>query len=105
MMKMIRMIRFIAATSMSTRRQRGSLLFTSRWLRRMRRTARAAESLLVELVVNAGPLRRLLSGQVSGQGRQFILVVFVAKLRGAVTRADRQIYALAASVAIGELAI
>ena len=38
-------------------------------------------------------------------GRLFIAVIFVAELRGTVSRADRQIHALAASVRVRELAI
>jgi hypothetical protein len=38
-------------------------------------------------------------------GRLFITVVFVAKLRGTVARAHRQVYTFAASVTVRELAI
>src|SRR4026207_2208900 len=71
----------------------------------MRRTACTAEGLLVERVVNAISLGGLLSRQVPRPGRLLVAVVLVTELRGAVTRADRQIHALAASVPVRELAI
>src|ERR1700686_2351364 len=61
--------------------------------------------LRVESLVGALSRGGLLTGEVQGLGRLFIPVIFVAELRGAVGRADRQIDPLAASVAIRELAI
>src|ERR1700726_3861834 len=61
--------------------------------------------LLVESLVGALSRGRLLTGEVQRLGRLFITVIFVAERRGTVARADRQIHALAASVAVRELAI
>src|ERR1700686_832019 len=67
--------------------------------------AMGTAGLLVESLVRALSRGGLLTGEVQRLGRHFITVVFVAELRGTVARADRQIHALAASVAVGELAI
>src|ERR1700687_2818736 len=61
--------------------------------------------LRVESLVGALPRGGLLTGEVQRLRRLFITVIFVAELRGTVARADRQIHALAASVAVRELAI
>src|SRR4029450_2726913 len=71
----------------------------------MRRTASAAEGLLVEGVVNALALGGLRGRESPWLWRLLIAVVFVAELRGPVTRTDRQIHPLAASVAVRELAV
>src|ERR1700686_5089393 len=61
--------------------------------------------LRVESLVGALSRGGLLTGEVQRLGRLFITVIFVAELRGTVPRADRQIHAFAASVAVRELAI
>ena len=59
----------------------------------------------MERLVGARSLGGLLRRQVLWLGWLFITVVFVAELRGAVSRADGQIDALAAPVAVRELAV
>src|SRR4030095_708440 len=71
----------------------------------MRATARTAKSTLVESLVRARSLSGLLRCEGLWAGRLFILVISVAELGGTITRADRQIRALAASVPVRELAI
>src|SRR5258706_10089990 len=61
--------------------------------------------LRVESLVGALSRGGLLTCEVQRLGRLFITVIFVAERRGTVARADRQIHALAASVAVRELAI
>src|ERR1700674_1373235 len=61
--------------------------------------------LRVESLVGALSRGGLLTGEVQRLGRLFITVILVPERRGTVARADRQIPALAASVAVGELAI
>src|ERR1700736_499844 len=61
--------------------------------------------LLVESLVGALSRGGLLTGEVQRLGRLFIAVVFVAELRSTISRADRQIRTLAASVTVRELAI
>ena len=64
-----------------------------------------AEGTLVESLVGAISLGGLLGREGLWPRRLFVAVVFVAELRGTITRADRQIRALAASVPVRELAI
>src|SRR6187200_3310040 len=68
-------------------------------------TARTSKRTLMERHVSALSLGRLLSGEVQRLGRLFIILVFVAELRGAVARTDGQIHALAASIPVRELAV
>src|SRR5687768_8798824 len=68
-------------------------------------TARTAERTLVERLVGVSSLRSLLGCKSLWAGRLFISVISVTKLRGTVTRTDRQIRALAAPVAVREDAI
>ena len=68
----------------------------------MRGIVATAEGTLVESLVNAISLGGLLSGQTLWLGRLFIAVILVAHLRGTITRADRQIRALVASVPVRE---
>src|ERR1700732_2272828 len=67
--------------------------------------AMGTAGLLVESLVGALSRGGLLTGEVQRLGRLFITVIFVSERRGTVARAARQIHALAASVAVGELAI
>src|SRR6202040_611583 len=67
--------------------------------------AMGTAGLRVESLIGALSRGGLLSGEVQRLGRLFITVIFVAELRGTVARADRQIHALTASVAVRELAI
>ena len=55
----------------------------------MRPRVATAKGPLVEGLVNAISFGGLLGGQRLWLGRQFIAVVFVAHLRGTITRADR----------------
>src|SRR4029453_6638521 len=71
----------------------------------MRAALGTAEGLLVELLVGARPLGDLARRQVLWLGWLLVAVVFVAELRRAVSRADGQIDALAAPVAVRELAV
>src|SRR4029453_1262253 len=71
----------------------------------MRATAGSAEGLLVELLVGARSLGDFARRQVLWLGWLLLAVVLVAELRGAGTRADGQIDALAAPVAVRELAV
>ena len=71
----------------------------------MRGSVRTAEGTLVESLVNAISLGGLLGCEGLWLGRLFIGVVLVAHLRGTITRADRQIRALVASVPVREHAI
>src|ERR1700731_694394 len=64
--------------------------------------AMGTAGLRVESLVGALSRGGLLTRQVQRLGRLFITVIFVAELRGTVARADRQIHALAASVAVRE---
>ena len=68
----------------------------------MRGRVRTAEGTLVESLVNAISLGGLLGCEGLWPGRLFIGVILVAHLRGTITRADRQIRALVASVPIRE---
>src|SRR3984893_16963035 len=67
--------------------------------------AMGTAGLRVESLVGALSRGGLLTGEVQRLGRLLIAVIFVAERRGTVARTDRQIHALAASVAVGELAI
>src|ERR1700730_6164197 len=67
--------------------------------------AMGTAGLRVESLVGALSRGGLLTGEVQRLGRLFITVIFVAELRGTVARADRQIHALAASVAVRERTI
>ena len=71
----------------------------------MRVIAETAEGLLVESLVDALSSGGLVRRQALWLGRLLIAVILVAELRGTVSRADGQIHALAASVAVRELAI
>src|ERR1700745_1373340 len=68
-------------------------------------TMRTADGALVERLVGAFSGGGLLGGSLLRLGRLFIAVIFVAELRGPVTGADRQVRALAASVAVRKRAI
>src|ERR1035438_9545605 len=66
---------------------------------------RTAKGLLVERLVGALSGGALLRGEVLRLGRLFIAIVFVAELRGTISRAHRQVHTLAAPVTVRELAI